>query len=119
MNENIKDERPDVLNSATLKDAIFTSDGDRIEYALTLTYKDFCPYELFIDCRNPHYSEFLTALSVLVSRMLRAGFELDVIVSDLFDIHSPVTGHFCQQEYIPSLMATIGKQLYNHNHCRR
>ena len=111
--EDIAPERPDVIEGCTHKLKIPTADGVFSFYVTINKLESGKPYEMFVNCKNASYAEHMTALTVLVSRMLRSGVDIKVIADDLQSIHSPETGHMMPGGggRIPSLHARIGKLL--------
>lgn len=61
----------------------------------------------------PTFSEYLAAVSVLASRMLRNGFSAEAMASDFVTVESPFTGHM-RGGYCPSLSALIARTLLAH-----
>ena len=89
-------------------------DGDRLY--LIANQQDGDPFELFVRHDAPELFEWTTALSVLITRLLRAGERLEDIAAELREIHSPLSGHMIPgtSEWCPGLVARIGRELQRH-----
>ena len=107
------DERPDVLISKTYRLTV-PYDTETLEVYLTISDRDGRPFEFFLNCTNVELSEYLAAVSLLGSRMLRNGFPAEQIAEDLTGIASPHTGHMRRGGYCASLSALIGQTLLTH-----
>lgn len=107
------DERPDVLQSRTYKLRV-PINGDMVDLYLTVSDRDGRPFEFFLNCSDGQLTEYLSAVSLLGSRMLRNGFPVEMVVEDLESIQSPFTGHMRRGGYCPSLSALIARTLLAH-----
>jgi len=109
----VSDERPAVLASKTyrLKAPV---NGETLHLYMTISDREGRPFEFFLNCSNMELSEYLAAVSVLASRMLRNGFSAEAVASDLIAIESPFTGHLRKGGYCPSLSALIARTLLAH-----
>ena len=87
---------------------------DDLDIDVTVSYQDGRPFEVFFNCPNLELYEYLAAVSLLASRMLRNGFPLQDVARDLMDIASPHTGHMRKGGYCPSLAALIGETLLSY-----
>ena len=106
----IVDERPGVLPSVTrrLELPYRTS---QLSIDVTISYLDARPFEVFFNCAHLEMYEYLAAVSLLASRMLRNGFPVQDVARDLMDIASPHTGHMRRGGWCRSLAALIGQTL--------
>lgn len=111
----VSDERPETLPSRTYKLKL-PFETDILTLYLTITDLDGRPYEFFLNCSHAQITEYLTAVSVLGSRMLRNGFPVELVAEDLNTIASPFTGHLRRGGYCPSLSALIARTLLAHVH---
>lgn len=100
-------DRDEILPGPTVEVQI---DNSRSMY-VTLNYQNGRPFEIFIRLDEPEMFEWVNTVTVLVSRLLRAGESLEDIAEDLTGIHSPRTQHMRGREMIPSLSARIGMEL--------
>ena len=107
------DERPDVLQSRTYRLRV-PMNGDTVELYFTISDRGGRPFEFFLNCSDGQLSEYLTAVSLLGTRMLRNGFPVEMVVEDLESIQSPFTGHMRRGGYCPSLSALIARTLLAH-----
>ncbi len=105
--------REDRLSGATWK----ASMPERPHVYITVNQDaNGAPCEVFIRYDRADAYEWITAITVGITRQLQAGVSLREIAADLMEIHSPATSHF-----IPggggecsSLAARIGKVLMQH-----
>jgi len=90
--------------------------GDRARMYVTVNERDGKPFEVFIRYDLPGPFEWVFAVSILISRLLQAGVELEDIGRELQEIHSPVTNHIIPgtSETCPSTVARLGKTLEAH-----
>ena len=109
----IVDSRPDVLVSKTYRLSM-PYDTDVLEIFLTVSDQDGRAFEFFLNCANVEVSEYLAAVSLLGSRMLRNGFAIETVAEELVAIASPHTGHMRKTGYCASLSALIGQTLLEH-----
>lgn len=109
----ISDERPEVLASKTYRLKVPVN-GETLHLYVTISDRDGRPFEFFLNCSNMALTEYLAAVSVLASRMLRNGFSAEAVASDLVAIESPFTGHMRKGGYCPSLSALIARTLVAH-----
>ena len=105
--------REEVLHGATY---CATLDSEKPMF-VTVNESDGRPFEVFIRIDDPDSFEWMLALTVVISRCLRAGEPLASIAEELQEIYSPVTKHF-----IPggggechSLVARLGHVLKHHS----
>ena len=81
---------------------------------VTISYRDERPFEVFFNCAHLEMYEYLAAVSLLASRMLRNGFPIQDVAQDLMDIASPHTGHMRRGGWCQSLASLIGHTLQEH-----
>lgn len=100
------------LDGATYKIKI---DGQKPLY-VTINNSDGEAYEVFFRSDNDKIFEWVIALSVVITRALRAGEPLASIGKELSEIHSPATMHHIPGGggACPSLVARIGKVMQQH-----
>lgn len=112
MNDQTRD---DVLTGATYK--VRMEDGDRMY--ITVNEQGGIPFEVFIRFDRAELHEWIAALTILITRLLRAGQQLEAIADELQEIHSPASGHMIpgSPDWCPSLVARIGQVLKAHVPC--
>lgn len=106
--------RPDILQGVTYKAEI---DGEKpFPIYITINSHEGKPFEVFIRLDDPDLFEWMVALTLMITRSLRAGETLQAIAQELIEIHSPATRHFIPGGggECPSLAARIGKVLQGH-----
>lgn len=109
----IVDERPDTLRSKTYR-LTMPFDTSEVEIFVTVSDRDGRPFEFFLNSANMELGEYLTAVSLLGSRMLRNGFPLELVAKDLMDIASPHTAHMRREGLCQSLSWLVGRALLHH-----
>ena len=109
----INDQRPDRLPSVTRRLTMPYQTGELV-IDITISYRDERPFEVFFNCAHLEMYEYLAAVSLLASRMLRNGFPVQDVAHDLMDIASPHTGHMRRDGWCRSLAALIGQTLLAH-----
>lgn len=74
------------------------------------------PFEVFANNTGPVYFEWVAALTILITRLLRAGQPLKDIGEELEEICGPKSSHMIPGTNIksPSLVARIGRILRQH-----
>jgi hypothetical protein len=120
MHENIK--RDDVLNGRTYKIKIPT-----LEHAVYVTANIMMvdgvhyPYEIFINTKNIEHLQYITAITRLVSAVMRKGGSVRFIAEELMQVFDANGGHWTKKgsngekpRFMPSLIAEIGLCLEKH-----
>ena len=104
--------RSETLHGATYK--VRLVDEDKLY--IIINEQDGKPFEIFIRHDAPELFEWTAALTVLITRLLRAGQPLEAIAAELQEIHSPTTGHMVPgtHDHCPSYVARIGQVLQEH-----
>jgi hypothetical protein len=105
--------RPDTLPGATY---CATLDNGQPLFVTINSDESGNPCEVFVRMDNPELFEWVTLVTVLITRLLRAGQQLDTIANELQEIHSPSSRHFIPGGggECPSLAARIGMMLAAH-----
>lgn len=77
---------------------------------ITCTRVGNTPFEVFITTKDAHYSEWVQALSLLLTAVLRRGGDVRFLIQALLSVHSSTGGAFIadQHSYRPSVVAAIG-----------
>lgn len=109
----VADERPHRLPSMTRHLRMPYRTGELV-IDVTISYRDERPFEVFFNCAHLEMYEYLAAVSLLASRMLRNGFPIQDVAQDLMDIASPHTGHMRRGGWCQSLASLIGHTLQEH-----
>lgn len=105
-------ERPEALHGTTRKIVVETPDRAYRVY-VTVNEQDGRPFEIFVRCDHPQLYEWITALTLLITRLLRQGDSLEAIAEELQTIHSGATSaHFLPGgEQCISMVARLGRVL--------
>lgn len=103
------------LPGATYKVTVETPER-RYRVYITINEQDGNPFEVFVRCDNPQLYEWITALTLLTSKLLQRGMSLKEIGQELQIIHSGATSaHFLPGgQHCISLVARIGRTLERH-----
>ncbi len=101
--------RPDITQGTTTKLKIDLPSGKELTFYVTVNCADGRPIEVFVNVKDAAYWEHLTAVTVMISRLLQEGVSVKTIADDLKQIHSTHTSHIARGEgMIPSVYARIG-----------
>lgn len=104
-------QRPHALSGATYKAVL--KEGERMY--ITVNEHDGEPFEVFVRLDDPDLYEWVGAVTVLITRLLRAGEALADIAKELQEIYSPLGSHFIPGGgECPSVPARIGLVLAGH-----
>lgn len=113
MHEGLK--RPEALSGTTYK--IKPPEGA----ALYVTINDYVldtkrvPYEIFINSKDTQHSQWVQALTLVISSVFRKGGEVDFLAEELQQVFDPKGGYFVKGEgYVNSIVANIGKVIAKH-----
>jgi ribonucleoside-diphosphate reductase alpha chain len=107
--------RPDDLTGRTYKiktplspDAIYVTIND-------IRDEDgYRPYEIFINTKNLSQFSTLVAMTRLISAIFRREKNPKFLVEELKSIYDPNGGYFSQGQFIPSMIADIGRIIERH-----
>lgn len=105
--------RPAVLNGPTYRADIALPEP--VKFYLTINEHEGRPFEIFMRTDVPQLHEWVNALTLLVTRLLRAGFPLEEIAAELQQVHSGgITMHMVGNEQCPSIVARVGRKMAEH-----
>ena len=107
--------RQEELPGATYKVVVETPER-RYRVYVTINEQEGRPFEVFVRCDHPQLYEWITALTLLVSKLLQRGMSLKEIGQDLQIIHSgAASAHFLPggQRCI-SMVARLGRVMERH-----
>lgn len=76
--------------------------------------EEYQPFELFINSKNMEPFEWVVGLTRMISSNFRKGGNLEYIVEELSQVHSPSGGFWDRGKYYPSLVARIGAVIDTH-----
>jgi len=110
-------ERPQELEGSTYKvkwaptkAAFYVTINDRIDRD-----GNRVPFEIFINTMSVKHSEWISALTRTISAVFRRGGDVTFLPDELEQIHSSDGGQWVgPNEYVPSLVAIIGKTINRH-----
>lgn len=108
--------RPDDLDGPTYCETL----GDGSHMYIIINEHEGKPCEVFVRYGTAQNGadtyEWVTALTTMITRLLRAGETLETIGKELLEIHGPNTGHMVPgtSELCPSIVARIGRCLVKH-----
>ncbi len=99
--------RPEQLQGTTTK----IKWQDDPSYFLTVNFKDKQPFEIFINSKSTVHSQWIAALTRLVTAIFRRGGDLSFLPEELTQVTDPNGGTWIGRQYVPSLVALIGMKL--------
>jgi len=110
--EEVKEGRPEALPGLTYK--IKWPSWNASIFLTINHYTDNTPWEIFIQSKDARHQEWVTALTVMISALMRSGMDVQFIVKELQAIKSTHDGAFLEGKYYGSLLARIGEVLERH-----
>lgn len=102
--------RPDELSGVTSK----LKWGDDPAYFLTVNVLDGVPFEIFINSKATQHSQWIAAVSRLVTAIFRRGGDIAFLADELIQVTDPNGGAWIKGKFVPSLVALIGMKLRDH-----
>lgn len=118
LHEKIK--RPQVLEGATYKikapasdHALYVTINDMVVNAGT-EHERRLPFEIFINSKDMSYYQWVSALTLMISAVLRKGGDATFMVDELKDVFDPKGGYFKGGSWMPSVVAEIGHVIEQH-----
>ena len=72
------------------------------------------PFEVFIQSPSSRYTDWTTALALMISAIMRKGGDLDFIPEELKKVRSAIDGGHVGGQYYGSLVAVIGDTIGKH-----
>lgn len=104
--------RPDVLTGCTYK--IKWPNRESALYLTINSDEQGVPFEIFITSKDGSYSEWTTALSLMITAICRMGGDIRFVPNELKQIQSLRDGAWINQRYVGSLPAQIGILIEQH-----
>lgn len=108
--------RPDVLEGCTYRLRWGT-----LPYPMFLTVNDELrpdgrrvPFEVFLNSKSVDYTHWVTALTRVITAVMRKGGDLSFLPDELKSVWSARGGEFIDQQFVPSEVALIGLKLEDH-----
>lgn len=108
--------RPDVLDGRT-----YRLRWSQLPYPMFITINDEVlpdgkriPFEVFINSKAVDYAHWVSALTRMISAVMRRGGDLAFLPDELKQVYSARGGEFIDQRYVPSEVALIGYTLERH-----
>ena len=83
-------------------------------YVTINDWDDGQPYEIFISTMSVKYTEWMTALTRMISSIMRQGIDISFVPRELQQVASSHDSAWIDGIYYPSLIAYIGKTIENH-----
>lgn len=83
-------------------------------YYITINEYDGVPYEVFIQSTSSKYTDWTTALSLMISAIMRKGGDISFIPAELAKVRSADDTGFVGGKYYGSLVALIGDTIGRH-----
>lgn len=72
------------------------------------------PFEIFINTKNVDGHDWITALTRMLSSVFRMPGDLDFVTEELSKVHDPKDSYWLGKEFMPSVVAHIGKIIGQH-----
>ena len=108
-------DRPKELPSKTYKVRLPTM---KEAYYITISdmLKDntYHPWEMFVSTKNLVNAGYITALTKLISKLLRSDIPIKEVISELKSVYDPEGGFFYEGEQVYSFSCVLGKLLERH-----
>jgi ribonucleoside-diphosphate reductase alpha chain len=103
--------RPDILQGWTYKVKWPSIDES---YYITINEANGQPFEMFITSTSAKYSDWTTALSLMLSAIMRRGDDIGFVPEELKKVVSAVDSGYIGGKWYGSLVALIGKTIGDH-----
>ncbi len=103
--------RPEVLPGRTYKVRWPSSEEN---YYITINDIGEHPFEVFIQSTSSRYTDWTTALALMISAIMRKGGDLSFIAQELKKVRSAIDGGHVGGQYYGSLVAVIGDTIGKH-----
>ena len=104
--------RPDVLSGQTYK-LVWPNLED--SYYVTINNVGEAPFEMFIQSTSSKYADWATALSLMISAIMRKGGDIDFISRELMKVRSADDAGYVGGKFYGSLVALIGDTIGKHH----
>ena len=106
-------DRPDAVDGTTYK---IRWKGDAIYVNLTSLPVNGVnmPFEIFITSKNLEHQAWTSGLTRMISAVFRRGGDVSFVPKELLEVYDPKGGQYIQGEYVPSILALIGKTIQEH-----
>jgi len=85
--------------------------NDDPTYYLTVNELDGQPYEVFINSKSTVHSQWIAAVTRLMTGIFRRGGDVAFVAEQLMQVTDPNGGAWIGGKYVPSLVALIGQKL--------
>lgn len=108
--EPAKRPRPDLLRGYTKK--IRWPSLDHAHYVTVNFDEEQQPFEVFITSKDADHQEWMQALSLLLTSILRKGGDVTYWADELAQVHSAAGGHILNKRFVPSLVAFIAQTVH-------
>jgi len=96
--------RPSVLKGSTYKLKWPSMNSSMF---VTINYRDERPYEIFFASKDAKYSEWMTALTLMISNIMRNQDHPESIINELKQVVSAHDAQWSNGKFTPSLVAKI------------
>lgn len=103
--------RPEALAGVTYK---IRWPNTEASYYITINSLDGCPREIFISTTDSQYSEWMTALCLMISAIMRLGYDISFVPEELKKVSSHRDQAWVDGTHYSSLVSLIADILGNH-----
>lgn len=104
--------RPSMLNGSTYK--IKWPSWKASIYLTINNDKNGLPFEIFIQSKDARHQQWITALTVFISALLRRGDKIEFIIQELQQIQSMDDTAYIDGKFYNSLVSYVGHVIENH-----
>ncbi len=104
--------RPDILSGSTYK--VKWPSAPSAFYVTINDDGDRNPFEIFITSTNAQFNDWTTALSLMISAIMRKGGDISFIPEELKKVHSAKDAHMIRGKFYGSLVARIAECIELH-----
>lgn len=104
--------RPRVLRGTTYK--IRWPKADHAHYVTINDDEHGVPFELFINSKSVLHTEWVAAVTRLISAVFRKGGDIHFLVDELKQVHATEGGAWINGKYVPSMVAMLGEVIQEH-----
>lgn len=102
--------RPEVLSGKTYR---IRWPGDE-SYYITINDVADKPFEVFVHSTSSKYTDWTTALSLMISAIFRKGGDVSFVPEELMKVRSAESAGFVDGRFYSSLVAVIGETIRKH-----
>lgn len=109
-------DRPERINGRTYKIRPASSDTSMYITINNIILEDGSsrPFEIFINTKNVDGHDWITALTRMLSSVFRMPGDIAFVTDELAQVYDPKDSYWVGKEFMPSVVAHIGKIIGDH-----